>query len=120
MRYTIHETEVEAKDLPGRTHRMIIHPGGFGPARRMAMGTADFPARRHAPAHVHPAEEEILYILSGEGEMFFDGRPEPIRPGTCIYVPPGVEHSIRNTGDEVLRIVYVFSPPVEQGSYDRT
>ena len=45
--------------------------------------------------------------------------PKECEPGTCVYVPPGVEHSINNTGDEVLKVVYVFSPPVVQGSYDR-
>ena len=119
MRYTIHETEIEPKELPGRKHRMIISPEHFGPAKHMAMGTADFPPRSHAPAHVHPKEEEILYVLSGEGNVYFNGESEPVRPGTCIYVPPGVEHSIENTSDEVLRVVYIFSPPVKQGSYDR-
>ncbi|MGQ9631618.1 MAG: cupin domain-containing protein [bacterium] len=117
--YTIHESEVEAKSLPGRKHKMIIGPSNFGGAKNMCFGVADFPPEAHAPGHVHPSEEEILYVLSGSGEVYFDGRPEPVRPGTCIYVPPGVEHSINNTSKEVLKVAYVFSPPVAQGSYDR-
>jgi mannose-6-phosphate isomerase-like protein (cupin superfamily) len=68
---------------------------------------------------MHPAEEEILFILQGTGEFYFDAVPEPVRPGTCVYVPPKVVHSINNTSDEVMKVVYVFSPPVVQGSYDR-
>jgi mannose-6-phosphate isomerase-like protein (cupin superfamily) len=117
--HTIHETEVVAAQLPGRAHRMIIGPQHFGPAQHMCFGTADFPAHRHAPAHVHLQEEEILYVLSGSGEFYFDGLAEPVEPGTCVYVAPGIEHSINNTSDEVLRVAYVFSPPVVQGSYDR-
>lgn len=117
--YTIHEREVEAKHLPGRDHKMIIGPESFGGAKTMCFGVADFPPRAHAPAHVHEAQEEILYILSGAGEFYFDGRPEPVEPGTCVYVPPGVTHSINNTSSEVLKVVYVFSPPVRQGSYDK-
>jgi len=118
-KYTIHEDEVEAKDLPGRKHKMIIGPDNFGGAKNMCMGVADFPPHTHAPAHVHMEEEEILYVLTGQGKMYFDGVPEELRPGICIYVPPAVEHSIENTGDEVLKVLYVFSPPVVQGSYDR-
>ena len=117
--YTIHEREVEAKQLPGRSHKMIVGPDNFGPAKSMCFGVADFPANAHAPGHMHDVQEEILYVLSGTGEMYFDGKPEPLQPGTCMYVPPGVEHSLNNTGDEVLKVAYVFSPPVKQGSYDK-
>ena len=117
--YTIHESQVEAKKLPGRDHKMIIGPTSPLRAERMCFGVAEFPPQSHAPAHVHPAEEEIIYFLTGEGEMFFDGVPEKVVPGTCVSIPPGVEHSIKNDSDIVMKIVYVFSPPVEQGSYDR-
>lgn len=117
-KYTIHESEVEANDLPGRKHKMIIRPDNMG-SKMMCFGMADFPAQSHAPAHVHPEEEEILYVLTGEGEMYFDGEPEPIQPGTCIIVPPKVKHSIKNDSPEILRVVYIFSPPVIQGSYDK-
>jgi mannose-6-phosphate isomerase-like protein (cupin superfamily) len=118
MKYTIHENEREAVQLPGRAHKMVISPDHFGPSKNMAFGVADFPPRQHAPGHKHENEEEILYVLSGHGEMYFDGEPEQIKPGTCIYVPPGVEHSINNLGDVVLKVAYVFSPPVKQGSYE--
>lgn len=118
-KHTIHETEVEAVQLPGRAHKMIIGPQNFGSAQRLCFGIADFPPRQHAPAHVHPKEEEILYILTGSGEFYFDGLPESVKSGSCVYVPPGVEHSINNTSDEVLKVAYVFSPPVVQGSYDQ-
>jgi mannose-6-phosphate isomerase-like protein (cupin superfamily) len=113
-----HESEQEAVQLTGRAHKMIISPDHFGPAQNMAFGVADFPPRQHAPAHTHDQQEEILYVLSGRGEMYFDGVPEPIEPGSCIFVPPGVEHSIHNMSDDVLKVAYVFSPPVKQGSYE--
>lgn len=116
-KHTIHESEVEPKDLPGRKHKMIIRPDNLG-SEKMCFGVADFPANAHAPGHVHPREEEVLYVLQGSGEIYFDGVAEPVEPGTCILVPPGARHSINNTSDEILRVIYVFSPPVEQGSYD--
>ena len=73
--YTIHERDVEAKELPGRKHKMIIGPDNFGAAKTMCFGVADFPPNAHAPGHVHDVQEEILYVLSGAGEMYFDGSP---------------------------------------------
>jgi quercetin dioxygenase-like cupin family protein len=85
----------------------------------MCAGVAVFPAGKHAPAHVHKKEEEILYVLSGKGKMYFDGEPEPIEPGTFMLAKPGVEHSLEADPEGDLKVFYVFTPPVEQGSYDR-
>lgn len=117
--YTIHEDDVEYKKLPGRDHKMVIGPVDFGKAKNLCFGVAVFPPVSHAPAHVHPTQEEVIYVLSGVGEIYFNGTPEPLRPGTCAYAPPGVEHSIGNLGREPLKVAYVFSPPAVQGSYDR-
>jgi len=116
--YTIHESDVAFKQLPGRLHKMVIGPTDFGRAKNMCFGLAEFPARSQAPAHVHRGEEEIVYVLSGHGEVYLDGSPEPLKPGTCVYIPPQVTHSFGNTADEVMKVLYVFSPPVRQGSYD--
>ena len=118
-KYTIHEREVTAAHLPGREHKMIIGPDNFGKAKNMCFGIADFPTHHHAPAHVHDTQEEVIYILKGKGEIYFNGIPEEIEPGSCIFIPPGVEHSINNTSNEILKLAYVFSPPVKQGSYDK-
>lgn len=115
--YTIHESEVKAKDLPGRRHKMVIRPDNMK-TKNMCAGIAVFPANKHAPAHVHKNEEEILYVLSGSGNMYFDGKPEAIKPGMFMFVPTGVEHSLEAITDEDLKVFYVFSPPVIQGSYD--
>jgi mannose-6-phosphate isomerase-like protein (cupin superfamily) len=40
-----------------------------------------------------------------------------IRPGSAVYIPSGVEHSVENTGEEEIKLVFVFSPPVVSGSY---
>jgi len=118
-KHTVHEKDVEYVALPGRDHKMIVGPGKAMQAENMSFGVADFPPNAHAPAHDHAAAEEIIYVLTGRGEIYFDGVPEPVQPGTVAYVPAGVEHSVNNTSDQVMKIVYIFSPPVAQGSYER-
>ena len=117
-KHTIHEDDIETKELPGRRHKMAVRPDNMG-AEKMCAGTAVFPANKHAPSHVHEKEEEILYVLEGEGNMYFDGKAEPIRKGTFMLVPPGVEHSLESVTSTELKVFYVFSPSVKQGSYDR-
>jgi quercetin dioxygenase-like cupin family protein len=114
----IHEDDVAYKQLPGRKHRMVLTPDSVG-SRQMTFGTAVFPAHSKAPGHTHQAEEEIIYVLSGGGEISFDGAPERIRAGSCIFIPPGVEHQIVVDSDEDMKIAYVFSPPTSPAAYDR-
>ena len=61
--------------------------------------------------HNHPESEEILYVLSGEGEQMLDDRePFPVKAGDTIYVPTAVFHSTVNTGWETLRLLAVYNP----------
>ncbi len=68
------------------------------------------PGRGH-DRHNHPESEEILYVLSGEGEqMLDDGEPFALKPGDTVYVPTAVFHSTRNTGWEPLRLLALYNP----------
>ena len=61
--------------------------------------------------HNHPESEEILYVLSGDGEqMLDDGEPFPVKPGDTIYVPTALFHATRNTGWQPLRLLAIYNP----------
>ncbi|WP_033339712.1 cupin domain-containing protein [Catenuloplanes japonicus] len=69
-----------------------------------------YPGRGHDP-HVHPGEEEVIYVISGEGEQTVgDGPAFPIREGDAVYIPANTVHSTRNTGWRPLRLVVVYTP----------
>jgi oxalate decarboxylase/phosphoglucose isomerase-like protein (cupin superfamily) len=68
------------------------------------------PGKGHS-RHNHPDAEEILYILSGEGEqMVEDGEPFTIRAGDVLYIPAGVYHATLNTGWEPMRLIALYNP----------
>jgi oxalate decarboxylase/phosphoglucose isomerase-like protein (cupin superfamily) len=61
--------------------------------------------------HNHPGAEEIIYVMSGEGEQMIDDQaPIHVRPGASIYIPADVYHSTLNTGWEPLRLLIVYAP----------
>lgn len=63
-----------------------------------------------APTHYH-LYDEVMYILEGEGVLHLEGHPDtPISTGTCIHLPPPIEHCVENTGDRPLRVLGVFHP----------
>ena len=57
--------------------------------------------------HRH-AQPEIYYVVSGAGVVTIDGRDAEARPGAAIFIPGDAEHAVRNTGEDALRIFYVF------------
>ena len=71
------------------------------------------PGQGHA-RHNHPESEEILYVLSGEGDQMIeqDGKEDwfSVKTGDCIYVPTAVFHSTVNRGWTPLRLLALYNP----------
>jgi mannose-6-phosphate isomerase-like protein (cupin superfamily) len=65
------------------------------------------PGRAAAHSHTY---DEVIYVLDGEGILHLGGAETPIRAGTCIHLPPFVEHCLENRGGEDLRVLGVFHP----------
>ncbi len=59
----------------------------------------------HAP-HTH-AEEEVMFIESGHGEIFCDGKTTKVGPGSVMYTTPNASHGINNTGSEPIVFYYI-------------
>ncbi len=60
--------------------------------------------------HDSGEKEELLITLSGRGEFHSPGMdPLPIHSGAILYNPPHTAHEVINTGDQVLRYIYVIS-----------
>ena len=73
---------------------------------RLAAGCATVP-------HHHAVTEEIYYILSGAADMTLADETRPVRPGDAIAIPPGVRHTIRNTGPGELVFLCTCAPGYE-------
>src|SRR5581483_1297339 len=62
-----------------------------------------------APDHYH-LYEEVIYVLDGEGTLEIGGERAPLRPGSCVHLPPTLVHCLANNGDTELRVLGVFRP----------
>jgi len=61
------------------------------------------------PKHVHNNEEQTYIILDGEGEVTLGEEKFYITNGYAVFIPAGVDHSIRNIGKKELKYVYFVS-----------
>ena len=62
--------------------------------------------------HNHPSGMEAMYCMAGNGKAYVQGKAYDFSPDSMIVAAPGEEHWIENTGQETLRVLCVFSPPV--------
>ena len=68
------------------------------------------PGMRGSPFHSHRVNEEMFYVLAGEGEIRLGADRFPIRAGDVIACPPGgpeMAHQIINTSNAELRYLAV-------------
>jgi mannose-6-phosphate isomerase-like protein (cupin superfamily) len=55
--------------------------------------------------------EEAVIVLEGQGEAFGETFPAlSIKERTVLYVPPHTIHNVRNTGQGVLKYIYLVAP----------
>jgi quercetin dioxygenase-like cupin family protein len=61
--------------------------------------------------HAHAVQEETFYVLEGECEWQIGDEQIRAVPGTYVFIPPGVAHSIGNCSGSSARLLMTVSPP---------
>ncbi len=65
--------------------------------------------------HMHPTQEEVIFVLEGRGITETKEDKIEIGPGSVVFVPAGVYHATLNLSNtEPLRAVIVKSPPDDE------
>lgn len=102
---------------PGHYHsalsKMLVRPETCG-ARHVDFRISVYQPMGYVATHHHKVQEQIYYILEGEGLMEIAGQKTIVTPFTTIFIPPGVEHAIYNTGLTDLRFIVVTTPPEDE------
>jgi len=101
------EREVTPTLMGERSFRVLVSPA-VG-CRRMTQFTGVIPTGR-APLHAHP-HEEAVYLLAGEGQLWIEDEPVGrLGPGSVVFFPIGVRHTLENTGRDDMKVLCAFSP----------
>jgi quercetin dioxygenase-like cupin family protein len=112
--FIVHDSECEVEDWSasgrnGVTWRTLLSADRT-PTDSLTIGIAEIAPGSPDEFHLHRHEPaEAYYIMSGVGAMSIDGDVHEVRAGSAIFVPSDSVHAVANTGDDVLRLLYVFA-----------
>jgi len=117
MSFIVKEKEVEAKELPGRSLKWL-----FTPEMKQAVGLTFNVVNIKSgntvkPAHSHKNHEELIYVVSGSGKAFIDGKVYDIEAGSAVLFSPGSIHMLRNSGDTDMKVACFFTPAATLSDY---
>jgi quercetin dioxygenase-like cupin family protein len=93
----------------GAYSKMLVRPETG--ARHLDYRISCYQPRAHVAPHAHKIQEQIYHVLEGEGLMEIAGERRVVRKHDVIFLPPGVEHAISNTGLTDLVFLVITSPP---------
>ena len=109
----IHENDIKGLSLPGRVSKILIGPKTVR-SENLSFGiTVMSPKTIQSPPHAHPEEDEIIYVINGEGVITSGKESAKIYPGIAMYIPAGVMHNIENKSDCEMKLTCCFHPPIE-------
>jgi mannose-6-phosphate isomerase-like protein (cupin superfamily) len=103
--------KIKGRTFPARRHtRNLV--GGASPiqASAFAMGVVELePEGGQVPWH-NQDQEEIYFILEGDGEMCLGDECSGIHAGQAVYIPSGIFHQLTNTGKTPMKMIYCYGP----------
>lgn len=109
--------EIEGMRFPaGRHTRVMVGEGGLS-AKSFCQGYVVIPPGAGVPEHAHP-QEEVYLILSGAGEMTVDGETRPVKGVCTIYIPSGISHTLVNSGEDEMVLVFTYAPAGKVGHWE--
>jgi len=90
--------------------RELMHPDRHG-SMNLSFAQAVVEPGRTTVAHLHRRSEEIYHVVRGTGKMTLGEEQFAIAPGDTVYIAPGRNHCVENTGREALIIYCCCTPP---------
>jgi quercetin dioxygenase-like cupin family protein len=104
----ISETEAIPRG-PGIASYPLITPQSR-PGAALTSGISEYAAGTGAPAHSHNCDEQVT-ILAGAAEVETDGERQQLSQYDTTYIQAGQIHAFRNSGEDVLRILWIYASP---------
>ncbi len=107
----INFTDAEAVQILGGTVRVFFTKETVGTGDLVFL-MSDFAPGEGLEPHAHETQEEVYYCVSGSGTVWYgeDEKETQIAAGVALWIPRGIKHFVKNTGNEQLIIAFFLAP----------
>jgi quercetin dioxygenase-like cupin family protein len=97
--------------LPGGKARvkMMLSPKDTGQPNAY-IGVLEADPGAEIARHSHPGSAEILYVVSGTGEVTIGSEKIVFGPNEAIHIPEGQPHAGKITGTEKTVLIQIYAP----------
>jgi quercetin dioxygenase-like cupin family protein len=68
------------------------------------------PPGTFVPPHIHPTQDEFIYMIEGKLDLELDGKQTSAAPGDLIRLPKDLPHGIFNNGTVSVRCLFWVAP----------
>lgn len=94
----------------GSIIRELLHPSSHG-NKDQSLAEAIVKPGDATINHYHKVSDEVYHVTDGEGIINRGGEAIKVIKGDTVFVPPGIEQNIVNTGSTDLKILCFLTPP---------
>jgi mannose-6-phosphate isomerase-like protein (cupin superfamily) len=105
----VHEDDVTASREPGDTAEVKVTFDRSRGCELLEQRVVSFEPGR-SDERTLEGRQEVLYVVSGRGELELEGERHELQPETGVFVAPGETYAIDNPGPEPLHVVSVVAP----------
>ena len=97
--------------LPSRGYVTLKLTSDSMPYESFTSGIQVLPPGCHVREHGHKHNHELVFIYEGVGKAIIEGESYELKKGCTVLFGRWARHVIENTGDEDLKLFWVFMPP---------
>jgi quercetin dioxygenase-like cupin family protein len=94
----------------------LLDPAKTG-NKALYVGILEAEPGAEVPRNSHPGSAEILYVLSGGGEVTIGSEKIKFGPEEALHIPDGQPHAARFTGPDKTVMLQVFAPAGPEERY---
>jgi mannose-6-phosphate isomerase-like protein (cupin superfamily) len=94
----------------------LLEPAKTG-NRNLYVGILEAEPGAEVPRNSHPGSAEILYVMSGGGDVTIGSEKVGFGADEALHIPDGQPHAARFTGPEKTVMLQVFAPAGPEERY---
>lgn len=88
----------------------IYEPDSNNSLNNMSIGITTILPNKRQNKHIHYGDEQVIYILSGEGSQLIGDRVSNIKAGQIYHMEAGTIHETINQGNETIKHLLISIP----------